>query len=57
MQNLQTLDKFWNLFNISFSGLIRMGKDFTKPVDSAFFRDYPALMSTVNMLKEMGLKY
>jgi len=36
----------------SFSGLMRIGKDFTKPVDSAFFRDYPALMSTVNMLKE-----
>lgn len=31
---------------------MRIGKDLTKPVDSAFFRDYPTLMSVVNMLKE-----
>lgn len=52
MQNLQTLSKFQNLSNVSFSGLMRMGKEFTKPVDSAFFRDYPALMSAVNILRE-----
>lgn len=46
LQNLQMCS------SVAFSGLIRIGKDFSKPVDSAFFRDYPALMSAVNILKE-----